>query len=93
MNRQDADIIKLAMLRDEHKKAECALKRERTKLKTAMRSLDDGMERSVLSMRYMQGLKIGEIMETMNYSKSSVLRILRSAEGKIKKMEPHDTFF
>ena len=86
-NIQEDDIIKLAMLREEHKTAEAALKKERGRLKKAMRVVTDGLERSALSMRYMQGLKIGDIMETLNYSKSSVLRLLRSAEHRINRGE------
>ena len=84
-NGQEDEMIKLAMLRDEHRAADSALKRERGKLKRAMKklSVDDTMERSALSMRYLQGLKIWDIMETLNYSKSSVLRLLKSAERKI----------
>ena len=83
INAQEDDMIRLAMIREEHKLAESNLRKERAKLKRAMKKLDDGIERSALSMRYLQGLKIWEIMETLNYSKSSVLRLLKSAERKI----------
>lgn len=91
------EIIQLAMIRDQHQEIKAELDGRRAELRTRMRRIRNGVQRTALVMRYMQNAKIGDIMDVLNYSRSQVIRILGKAEEIInretgrKNVEHHDT--
>ena len=59
----------------------------RAALSRLLDTLDDPLERTVMAMRYMDGISVREIAYQLCYSESRIFKSLKSAERRIETME------
>ena len=85
--RMEEDVIRLALLKEQHEAVAGELRGERKTLAPYIRRLRDGTQRTAMTLRYMENKRIGVIMEAMGYSERQVFRILEKAESKILQRE------
>lgn len=86
-NMQEDRMVELAAIREKHQEVFDELKMRRSELKKQVRYLRDPNENLAIQLRYLCGKGIegeGGVCETMSYSKSQVLRFLRSGEARIR---------
>lgn len=81
--RMEEDVIRLALLKEQHEAVAGELQGERRALEPYIRRLRDGTQRTAMTLRYMQNKRIGVIMDVMGYSERQVFRILERAESKV----------
>lgn len=81
--RMEEDVIRLALLSEQHDAVVNELRAARKALAPYIRRLKDGTQRTAMTMRYMNNMRIDAIMDAMGYSERQVFRILERAESKV----------
>ena len=85
--RMEEDVIRLALLKDQLADVREELNIERSILQRYINRLKDGTQRAAMNMRYMRGMGIAAIGETIGYSERQIRRILKRAESLVLQRE------
>lgn len=83
--RMEEDVILLGMLKEQYGATRSELDAARAAIAPRVRRLQDGNQRTAMTMRYMKNMRIMEIGDAMGYSERQVFRILERAEAIILK--------
>ena len=81
----EEDVILLGMLKEQYGATRSELDAARAAIAPRVRRLQDGNQRTAMTMRYMKNMRIMEIGDAMGYSERQVFRILERAEAIILK--------
>ena len=83
-SRVEEGAVALAILREEYNQVSNELNKHQAELKRYLRYLSE-VERSIMRMRYMEGISCHEIAVAVCYSYYHVFHIVQAAESKINK--------
>lgn len=78
--------IAIVILKDEHASTEKELKQQRSELRSQLRYLNE-IQRTIMKMRYMQGIGCRDIARAMNYSDDHVYHTVMAAERLISERQ------
>lgn len=81
---QTADgAILLQLAREALERIETELSEMRAELGPMIEQIDEPLQKSVMRLRYMDGMRVREIAYSLNYSEPHIFRILQRAEQNI----------
>ena len=81
---QTADgAILLQLAREALERIETELAEMRAELGPMIEQIDEPLQKSVMRLRYMDGMRVREIAYSLNYSEPHIFRILQRAEQNI----------
>ena len=81
--------VALAILKEGYQKTANELEKMRARLRKNLRSLT-GLEKSVIKMRYLEGMSVKDIAAKINYDKCYMHHIVKRAEIKVNKRMKSD---